>query len=1554
MKLGFGSNGGRIAPGTFNLRAWRWFWWLLAGATAFIVPVSAEVSVFMFPGGPTGEVQYNDRGIFDGTPYAIISTTTGRFDVLTPPVGSAASYASYCSSASHVGRILVSSSSTSGQWVFVCESAGNWVQQRGVGGTGPSSLEVFNSFDGTRSSPTATLSLSDAFRGTVTGSTYTFRINFSSVVSQSDLGSYLANSSATATYLQKSSATATYALIANVLSNSSATATYIQFSSATSIYLQKSSAAATYALIANVLSNSSATATYVQFSSAVANFLNFSSATATYLQKSSAAATYLPYASLTAGSNITLTPAGSNLTIDSSASGMSSGATYYIQNTSSLQDGATFYVSSGTASNLNSQKLSLSDNGTDEMIKMDRIVSGTQQALIGIYSNGSHVYDIGRGPAGIGFFDSSSNPLVYANSSGDWTAGRSLAFSGSFQPPWPLRVIADTTLTSSAYYVRAEPTVDITLTMPDINSLGGISHYQIDICKTNTTTNTVSFSGGTGDSISDGPPILSFQNHCVTFISSVTNVGTGNGTWFVAMISTQSGTGTTISGGGGGTTIWSKLNGASLDTAVSTINVVYPLTATSSPSGQVNLTVGTTEFLTQSSATATYLQNSSATVTYVQFSSAVANYLTLSSAPLVYLQNSSAAVTYAGINVTLSNSSATATYLQFSSATVTYLQKSSAAVTYLPYASLTAGANITLTPSGSNLTIAASGSGGGSGSPLEVFSLYSGVKSSPTLSIAVEEGLRSSVSGSTFSFHVDFSSVASLSNLTVLETSTHATATYLSFSSATATYLQNSSATATYIQISSSTNGTGQLVRLDGTGRLSSSLVALQKLGSPQYLNLQDFVNSASPGWKSGGSITDAGSAKVNVSSGTGFIRDLDNDVATNYFMMWAASSTIPIANNSTLYLGVSYNSGTPVVSTKTTDTWNLDTEWALGTVVNEAGKLYISTLPWVSADNNANIIERFESVALVSRDNRGGGLVLSNTGTRNVAVTAGTILARMNEFSISAIDTSASGTFDHYYRNGAGSWTVQRSSTAWNNTQYDDGSGTLASITALNYSSRWFYLMTDGSLALVYGQNNSTTLAAALNDGTPSTVPDRILKEGLLIGRFIIQASGATPTVTQSAFGTAFTAASVTNFSDLAGTADISAQTNLAVTAPVVLTGDTLSVDQNILLTAAAGATTYAPLAGFSARVNMSLTNPTTMFIAAGANAYGQAWATGSAMGFNGTISSPTAVVLLSTTNFQAQLQGGATTFVTYRSTITTDGVPEGSNLYFTSARVNGALTNPSTSFFGLSQGVSPSTGIIAGTLASGVKVSTSNHNATGTASATTFLRGDNTWSSPAGSGDAVLAATQTWSGANTYVGSSTFSGPILDGTLIAGTSSWILTSRGANTYPQWLPASGGASAATFNYTFNAAQANIPGVNSPYISNSTTTAAAGVFFDETSTQTVTWSTTLSPYNGGTLNADVIFLSSATSGTMNWSVYVECTTPFADGVSADTDSFGTINSTSVVVGATSLMANKATVALTNQDSCAAGDEVRFKLERTAGTLDTAVGKGRVRRLRIYE
>ncbi len=155
------------------------------------------------------------------------------------------------------------------------------------------------------------------------------------------------------------------------------------------------------------------------------------------------------------------------------------------------------------------------------------------------------------------------------------------------------------------------------------------------------------------------------------------------------------------------------------------------------------------------------------------------------------------------------------------------------------------------------------------------------------------------------------------------------------------------------------------------------------------------------------------------------------------------------------------------------------------------------------------------------------------------------------------------------------------------------------------------------------------------------------------------------------------------------------------------------------------------------------------------------------------------------------------------------------------------------------------------------------------------------------------------------------------------------------------------------FNYSFDPDQAKLPGAGTPYIQNSTNAFSSSVLFDQGSTQTVTWSTILSPYNNGTLNADIFYtVTGGSTGTVNFGIYVACITP-ADAVAVDSKSFGTLNSTSTTIPGTAGYLQKATVALTNGDSCAANDVLGIKLERTAGTLDTAVN-AEFRKLRIWE
>lgn len=403
-----------------------------------------------------------------------------------------------------------------------------------------------------------------------------------------------------------------------------------------------------------------------------------------------------------------------------------------------------------------------------------------------------------------------------------------------------------------------------------------------------------------------------------------------------------------------------------------------------------------------------------------------------------------------------------------------------------------------------------------------------------------------------------------------------------------------------YVSGSGTVAGTDTI--LQAIQKLNGNTV-LGRIGASTYSTVQHLFNaSISSGRMSGGSITVNGGdvTKFDVAAGTGFLRATDSDVATQNFFDWSASTANSSTTNAVKYVGIQYNSGTPNVVVKTTDTWDFDTEFPMGMVVNEAGTLYIINIPYKTADNMTNVIERFDGTQGIRRDERLGGLILGTSGTRKITVSAGSLLARMDEFTFTALDTNVSGSFDAYYRDGSGGWTKEAAQTQFNVTKYDDGTGTLATLTVLDYSSRWFYAMTDGSVAMLYGQNQYASVALGLGDSAPSSVPNRIQKLGILIGRLVIQASNNTPVATQTVFTNTFSSNQVTSASDLSngvtGSGTIVLATSPTLVTPVL--GVASSTSEIITGTAGAG---FIELQTQSSSPSISVSNAVRIFSSGG-----------------------------------------------------------------------------------------------------------------------------------------------------------------------------------------------------------------------------------------------------------------------------------------------------------------------------------------------------------------
>ena len=288
-------------------------------------------------------------------------------------------------------------------------------------------------------------------------------------------------------------------------------------------------------------------------------------------------------------------------------------------------------------------------------------------------------------------------------------------------------------------------------------------------------------------------------------------------------------------------------------------------------------------------------------------------------------------------------------------------------------------------------------------------------------------------------------------------------------------------------------------------GKLETSKVVLEQVQSTDtYETLEEYFDTTgNAGHISGGEITDNLDGTITVAAGTGMIKTTASDLGEMKFFDWDETADIALSAEEVNYVYVDYNGGSPIVSV-TTDitTVTRTTQFMIGAVFAHATYVH----KFEGGQELSGFVHKL-FFHLVEDDglHRASGLITSHTGTRNVAITAGIAYWGLKRINLSAFDSSGADTFDYLYRDTPSGWVEVTGQSQIDNTYYDDGSGTLAALTANRYGVHWVYCLADGDMYVVYGQGDYT-LAQAEAATVPSSLPGEVADFGFLVAKIIIQ----------------------------------------------------------------------------------------------------------------------------------------------------------------------------------------------------------------------------------------------------------------------------------------------------------------------------------------------------------------------------------------------------------------------------------------------------------------
>lgn len=266
-----------------------------------------------------------------------------------------------------------------------------------------------------------------------------------------------------------------------------------------------------------------------------------------------------------------------------------------------------------------------------------------------------------------------------------------------------------------------------------------------------------------------------------------------------------------------------------------------------------------------------------------------------------------------------------------------------------------------------------------------------------------------------------------------------------------------------------------------------------------------------SAGWIEGGEIAVDGANTVQVAAGGGLARLTNSPTGEMVEVYWDTVTGQSVPANTERYVYWSYNGGSPAIILSATHPTDLHTNIFLGEVHNVGGVMSIHEIQRVSGDF-AHRLQDWLTAIIGTRIESGS--TFSEPAARKIALTSG--IAYATNFApqtVPAFDSNAGGTFTNYYRDGTGGFTTEVTQTTWENTKYDNNSGTLAAMTASYYANRWVMISFTGEVGVLYGQAEYATQSAAQAEAVPTSVPTQwgFDDHGFMCAQITFQKSAST-----------------------------------------------------------------------------------------------------------------------------------------------------------------------------------------------------------------------------------------------------------------------------------------------------------------------------------------------------------------------------------------------------------------------------------------------------------